>query len=131
MRYLFVVIMIAVFVISPLIAYAQQTIYIPIINADTAMLGATTTPTPDRNATALAEVRATLTALIPTHTPTPTNTPTSTSSPTPTHTATATQTPLPTETPTITPTPDVVKTVIAILTAGAPTATFIPTAPAP
>lgn len=111
-------------------------IYLPVVaNGFTP----TATSTPDAVATELAEIRATLTALVPTVTKTPTATATSTPTLTNTPTATATHTPTITPTPTNTPTANVVETVIAILTAGAPTwtptvtatATFVPTAPAP
>lgn len=98
----------------------------------------TATSTPDLIATDVAVIQMTLTALVPTETPTPTGTATNTPTPTSTATATSTATPTTTSTPTNTATPDVVQTVIAILTSGAPTwtstptstATFVPTAPA-
>lgn len=78
---------------------------------------ATAMPTPNGLATQVAELQLTLTALLPTETPTPTSSPTVT--PTPTDTLTPTVTP--TATDTMTPTPDMQATVIAVLTAIAPT----------
>lgn len=78
---------------------------------------ATVMPTPNGLATQVAELQLTLTALLPTPTPTPTSSPTVT----PTPTATLTPTVTPTATDTMTPTPDIQATVIAVLTAIAPT----------